>query len=60
VAACVPNLRHVEYFHDHQRIEQMLFDGTLSPKGGAMTPDPDQPGLGMALRTADAEAYRRG
>jgi L-alanine-DL-glutamate epimerase-like enolase superfamily enzyme len=60
VAGCVPNLRHVEYFHDHQRIEQMLFDGTLSPKGGAMTPDPDQPGLGMTLRTADAEAYRRG
>ena len=60
VAACVPNLRHVEYFHDHQRIEQMLFDGTLSPKGGAMTPDSDQPGLGMTLRTTDAEAYRRG
>jgi L-alanine-DL-glutamate epimerase-like enolase superfamily enzyme len=59
VAGCVPNLRHVEYFHDHQRIEQMLFDGTLSPKGGAMTPDPDRAGLGMTLRTADAEAYRR-
>jgi L-alanine-DL-glutamate epimerase-like enolase superfamily enzyme len=60
VAACVPNLRHVEYFHDHQRIEQMLFDGTLSPQGGAMTPDSDQPGLGMTLRAADAEVYRRG
>jgi len=60
VAACVPNLRHVEYFHDHQRIEQMLFDGTLSPQGGAMTPDPDRPGLGITLRDADAERYRRG
>ncbi len=60
VAACVPNLRHVEYFHDHQRIEQMLFDGTLSPQGGAMTPDPDRPGLGMTLRDSDAEQYRRG
>jgi hypothetical protein len=30
----VPNLRHVEYFHDHQRIEQMLFDGALDPAGG--------------------------
>jgi L-alanine-DL-glutamate epimerase-like enolase superfamily enzyme len=57
VGACVPNLRHVEYFHDHQRIEQMLFDGTLSPQGGAMTPDP---GLGMMLRATDAEVYRRG
>jgi L-alanine-DL-glutamate epimerase-like enolase superfamily enzyme len=60
VAVCVPNLRHVEYFHDHQRIEQMLFDGALSPHGGTMRPDPDRPGLGMTLRAADADAYRRG
>lgn len=60
VAACVPNLRHVEYFHDHQRIEQMLFDGTLSPRGGTMTSDLDRPGLGMTLRASDAQAYRRG
>lgn len=60
VTACVPKLRHVEYFYDHQRIEQMLFDGALSPQGGAMTPAEDQPGLGMTLRAADAEKYRRG
>jgi L-alanine-DL-glutamate epimerase-like enolase superfamily enzyme len=59
VGAAVPNLRHVEYFHDHQRIEGMLFDGALDPSGGVMTPDPDQPGLGLALRDADAERYRR-
>jgi L-alanine-DL-glutamate epimerase-like enolase superfamily enzyme len=60
VGACVPNLRHVEYFHDHQRIEQMLFDGTLRPQGGTMTPEQDEPGLGLTLRDADAEKYRRG
>ena len=60
VCAAVPNLRHLEYFHDHQRIERMLFDGTLDPTGGVMTPDPDRPGLGLALRQADAERYRRG
>jgi L-alanine-DL-glutamate epimerase-like enolase superfamily enzyme len=59
VAAAVPNLRHVEYFHDHQRIEQMLFDGTLDPDGGAMRPDADRPGHGMSLRAHDAERYRR-
>jgi len=59
VGAAVPNLRHVEYFHDHQRIEQMLFDGTLDPAGGALTPDPGQPGLGLQLRAADAEQYRK-
>jgi L-alanine-DL-glutamate epimerase-like enolase superfamily enzyme len=58
VAAAVPNLRHLEYFHDHQRIEQLLFDGVLSPAGGELTPDPGRPGLGLELRHADAERYR--
>jgi L-alanine-DL-glutamate epimerase-like enolase superfamily enzyme len=57
VGIAVPNLRHVEYFHDHQRIERMLFDGALSPTGGALVPDPAQPGLGLALRDSDAERY---
>jgi L-alanine-DL-glutamate epimerase-like enolase superfamily enzyme len=55
VAAGLPNVRHLEYFHDHQRIERMLFDGALSPAGGVMTPDSGQPGLGLELRAADAE-----
>jgi L-alanine-DL-glutamate epimerase-like enolase superfamily enzyme len=59
VAAAIPNLRHLEYFHDHQRIEGMLFDGTLAPDGGAMHPDPGRPGLGLTLREADAEPFRR-
>jgi L-alanine-DL-glutamate epimerase-like enolase superfamily enzyme len=60
VGAAVPNLRHVEYFHDHQRIERMFFDGTLDPAGGTMRPDLDRPGHGLGLRAADAERYRRG
>lgn len=54
-----PNLRHVEYFHDHQRIEQLLLDGALDPHGGVLTPDSGRPGLGLQLRTADAEQYRQ-
>ncbi len=60
VGAAVPNLRHVEYFHDHQRIERLFFDGALDPAGGAMSPDLDRPGHGLALRAADTERYRRG
>jgi L-alanine-DL-glutamate epimerase-like enolase superfamily enzyme len=59
VGAAVPNLRHVEYFHDHQRIERLLFAGALDPCGGALTPDPAAPGHGLDLRTADAEPYRQ-
>ncbi len=58
VGAAVANLRHVEYFHDHQRIEQMLFDGAPKPASGQLTPDPASPGLGLRLR-ADAERFRR-
>jgi len=59
VGVAVPNLRHVEYFHDHQRIERMFFDGALDPADGSLTPDPDQPGLGLTLRKADAQRYRQ-
>lgn len=58
VAAATPNLRHVEYFHDHERIERILFDGTLDPDGGALRPDLSRPGHGLALKHADAEHYR--
>jgi L-alanine-DL-glutamate epimerase-like enolase superfamily enzyme len=58
VGAAVPNLRHVEYFHDHQRIERLLLDGALDPDGGALTPDRGRPGLGLTLREPDADHYR--
>jgi L-alanine-DL-glutamate epimerase-like enolase superfamily enzyme len=58
VCAAVSNLRHLEYFHDHVRIESMLFDGALDPHGGALRPDPARPGLGLALKAADAEKFR--
>ncbi|MEO5609535.1 MAG: enolase C-terminal domain-like protein [Ornithinibacter sp.] len=58
VAAATPNLRHLEWFHDHVRIESMFFDGTLDPTGGTISPDTAAPGLGLTLRVADAERYR--
>jgi L-alanine-DL-glutamate epimerase-like enolase superfamily enzyme len=43
--------RHVEYFHDHVRIEQMLFEGaTTKHKNGFLSPDFSQPGLGLELK----------
>jgi L-alanine-DL-glutamate epimerase-like enolase superfamily enzyme len=54
----VERLRHLEYFHDHTRIENLLFDGVPVPKDGALRPDPDRPGLGIEVKWADAEPYR--
>ncbi|MET8438905.1 enolase C-terminal domain-like protein [Streptomyces sp900116325] len=59
VAAAVPNLRHLEWFHDHVRIEQLLFEGVLDPAGGAIEPGASgAPGLGLTFRTEAAERYR--
>jgi L-alanine-DL-glutamate epimerase-like enolase superfamily enzyme len=51
-------LRHIEYFHDHVRIENMLFDGVLKPVHGALQPDASRPGFGLEFKRADAERYR--
>jgi L-alanine-DL-glutamate epimerase-like enolase superfamily enzyme len=56
--AATGNLRHLEWFHDHVRIESMFFDGTLDPTGGVIRPDPSAPGLGLTQRHADTERYR--
>lgn len=58
VAAATVNLRHLEWFHDHARIESTLFDGTLVPAGGALQPDLSAPGNGLTFRDADARQYR--
>jgi L-alanine-DL-glutamate epimerase-like enolase superfamily enzyme len=58
VAAVPPNLRHIEYFHDHTRIDHLLFDGVLEPVGGALQLG-DLPGLGLSLK-GDAERWRTG
>ena len=49
--------RHLEYFHDHVRIEEILFDGVLDPEDGALRPDLERPGHGLELKQADAERY---
>ena len=58
LACAARPLRHVEYFHDHARIESMLFDGFRKPVNGAMHPDPTRPGLGIDFKFADAERYQ--
>lgn len=56
-AAAVPRLRHLEWFHDHVRIERMLFDGAPVPKDGVIRPDMTRPGLGLDFKRQDAEQY---
>jgi L-alanine-DL-glutamate epimerase-like enolase superfamily enzyme len=58
-AACAaPRLRHLEWFHDHVRIEHMLFDGSPRPKHGTIEPDLSRPGHGLTFKFKDAERFR--
>ena len=50
-------VRHLEYFYDHVRIEQMLFDGAARACDGLLAPDLTRPGLGLALKRPDAARY---
>jgi L-alanine-DL-glutamate epimerase-like enolase superfamily enzyme len=50
-------IRHVEYFHDHVRLEGMLLDGVPAASGGVLRTDETRPGLGLELKRADAERF---
>jgi L-alanine-DL-glutamate epimerase-like enolase superfamily enzyme len=54
---CAVNARHLEYFHDHVRIEHMLFDGALEPIDGMLRPARERAGFGLAFKAADAAKY---
>ncbi|HET7823207.1 MAG TPA: enolase C-terminal domain-like protein [Ornithinibacter sp.] len=58
VLAAVPNLRHLEYFHDHVRIERLFFDGIPAPVDGQLPLPTERPGNGLSFRTDRAERYR--
>ncbi len=57
VCCAAPNLRNVEWFHDHVRIERSLFDGAPEPADGMIRPDLARPGNGLSFRQADAEPF---
>ncbi len=57
LGCAAPRFRHLEWFHDHVRIEQMLFDGAPVPHAGSIMPDPGRPGLGLTLKQQDAERF---
>jgi L-alanine-DL-glutamate epimerase-like enolase superfamily enzyme len=57
VACAAPRLRHLEWFHDHARIEHMLFDGAPQPRDGRIAPDLSRPGNGLSFKHQDAARH---
>jgi L-alanine-DL-glutamate epimerase-like enolase superfamily enzyme len=58
VCCAVPRAVHMEFFHDHARIERMFFDGFCEPREGCMAPDLSRPGHGLILKERDVERFR--
>ena len=57
VCCAAPRFRHQEWFHDHVRLESMLFDGAPRVENGRIAPDLTRPGHGLTLREADARRH---
>ena len=53
----LPQVRNIEYFHDHVRIEHMLFEGAQTPRAGVLSPDLSRPGMGLEFKRSDAARY---
>lgn len=48
---------HLEWFHDHVRIEHLLFDGAPDPVAGRLAPAEDRPGFGLEFKEQDARCF---
>jgi len=55
--AAASQLVHLEYFRDHWRMEQLLFDGAVPAVAGELAYDPKRPGLGLVLREKVADQH---
>jgi L-alanine-DL-glutamate epimerase-like enolase superfamily enzyme len=60
VTAAVPGILHQEWFHDHVRIESMLFDGAPRVQDGSIAPDLSRPGCGLEFKRSDARRFATG
>ncbi|HEY2726267.1 MAG TPA: enolase C-terminal domain-like protein [Parafilimonas sp.] len=57
-ALSLNNFYIAEYFYDHARIENMLFDGVMQPEKGCIYPDESRAGMGIEFKYKDAEKYK--
>lgn len=55
VCCAAPRVRHMEWFHDHARIERIVLDGAPELQAGALVPNLDRLGHGLEFKLKDAE-----
>ncbi|MGC2035963.1 MAG: enolase C-terminal domain-like protein [Thermoplasmata archaeon] len=59
-AASPEPFRHLEYFSDHVRVEDLIFEGGPRAVDGTVSPDRSRPGLGLTIREKEAERFEVG
>lgn len=57
VACAATPFMNLEYFHDHVRIETMIFDGLPQLINGELQPDLSRAGIGLELKHQDAKKF---
>lgn len=57
VCCATAPVRHLEYFHDHVRLERLFFDGIPRPVAGELRPDRTRPGMGLELKVKDVARF---
>jgi hypothetical protein len=57
VFCAIERRRHLEYFHDHIRVEELLFDGRPELRNGALHPDRSRPGNGLELKRKEIATW---
>jgi L-alanine-DL-glutamate epimerase-like enolase superfamily enzyme len=57
VFCAIERRRHLEYFHDHIRVEEQLFDGLPELRDGALHPDRSRPGNGLELKRKEIDKW---
>lgn len=57
MACAAPRLKNIEWYYDHVRVEQMLFDGAPVAKDGSIRPDLGRLGFGLQFKEADAQPF---
>lgn len=57
VCCAISTFKNLEYFHDHVRIEKMLFEGLPQLVDGELRPDLSRAGFGLEFKQADAKKF---